>query len=616
MNYPAASSGVSSKALNAPRGGEYNPCPPLADLKMTLRIYKYIFCLFFTSLLVIFYSRINQAQDNQKTYSISQGKAVEIGKDIYKVDDKKVLTEKYVVRKGDYVWKILRQKGLTKEKKNLFELLSVLKKLNRTLHNLDLVHPGEKIIIPLKIMPPSGASNRKTPSTKKTISVALLKDLRFQNYTIKPGDCLIKIIKGRFNIPQKDWDNKYFELIKKINPSIKDLDIIFPGQIIKLPIYSPEIIRKPTEPVISVKSEDTDTIVHNIGSIFSEMGEEWVHTGEHFIPLKSGGQIELNAKSFPIINLKDGLRVIVDLDNKFPDKTDKIIESSWGNYRIVHLVDDNFRSAIDKILMACNYPKVLKSGEPFELKGDISLKITGDWIVTNSETKSDNRPRIFVIYLTDTDTSPTPPMIKDYLDGLGIKVIDYPLGDDDTSNKKGKMEKLEGGKDYSSLIKTVLALTGKSFSAQVKIPAYQSQKTGFKLIINADFFLKIKGKNAIIDMTGLGPEIISFLKEHQFLVLSLAGEKDPLAMIIKTLGFLNVQFDPGPHHFMATTRDDSRNIQLTLPGIIFSDNRGKAILATKLNIPDEIAAFLSEKGYCILDLSSFPPAKHTEPQGS
>jgi len=25
MNYPAASSGVSQKALNAPRGGEYNP---------------------------------------------------------------------------------------------------------------------------------------------------------------------------------------------------------------------------------------------------------------------------------------------------------------------------------------------------------------------------------------------------------------------------------------------------------------------------------------------------------------------------------------------------------------------------------------------------------------
>jgi len=32
MNYPAARSGVSSKALNAPRGGEYNPCPPQVGL--------------------------------------------------------------------------------------------------------------------------------------------------------------------------------------------------------------------------------------------------------------------------------------------------------------------------------------------------------------------------------------------------------------------------------------------------------------------------------------------------------------------------------------------------------------------------------------------------------
>ena len=573
---------------------------------MKLRTSKYIFCLFITFMLVIFCSRINKAQENAV-------KTVEIGKNIYKVDDKKVLTEKYVVKKGDYVWKILRQKGLTKKKKNLFELLKVLKKLNRSLHNLELIHPGEKIIIPLKIMPLSGDFNRKTPSTKKTTTVAALKDLSFQNYTTKQGDCLIKIIKSRFNIPQEDLFNEYFELVKKLNPSFKNLDIISPGQIIKLPIYSPEIIRKPIQPAISAKSEDTDQMAHDIGSIFSEIGEEWVHTGEHFIPLKSGGQIGLKAKSFPIINLKKGLRVIVDLDNKFPDKMDKIIESSWGNYRVVHLADDDLRSSLDKILTACSYPKILKSGEPFELKGDITLKITGDWIITNSETQSDNRPRISVIYLTDTNTPATPPMIKDYLENLGIKVIDYPPGDDDTSDKKGKVEKLKGGKDCSSLINTILALTNKSFSAQVEIPAYQSQRADFKLIINADFFLRIKGKDAIIDLTGLDPEIISFLKKHQFLVLSLAGEKDPLAMIVKTLGFLNVQFDPDPHHFMATTRDDSRNIQLTIPGIIFSDKHGKSILATKLNIPDEIAAFLSEKGYCILDLSSFHISKPDEP---
>ena len=45
MNYPAASSGVSSKALNAPRGGEYNPCSPMAELKQNKSnlLYPYIF---------------------------------------------------------------------------------------------------------------------------------------------------------------------------------------------------------------------------------------------------------------------------------------------------------------------------------------------------------------------------------------------------------------------------------------------------------------------------------------------------------------------------------------------------------------------------------------------
>lgn len=580
---------------------------------MTLRISKYIFFLFFTFLLVLLCSRINQAQENEKTYSISLVKTMEIGKDIYEVDNKKVLTEKYVVKKGDYIWKILKQKGI-KKNKDLFKLLSVLKKLNRSLQNLDLIHPDEKIIIPLKITPLS-VDFDQAPSTEKTISVSALKDLSLQNYTIKQGDYLVKIIKGRFNIPQDHLYNEYFELVKKINPSLKDLDIILPGQTIKLPIYSPEIIRIPIKTAILAKPENTGLIAHDLGSIFLEMGEEWINTGEHFIPLKAGGQIDLRAKSFPILNLKTGVSMIVDLDNKLPDKMAKIIESSWGNYRIVHLMDDDLRSALEKILIVCRYPKLLKSGAPLELQGDIAVRITGDWIVTNSETQS-NRTRIYVIYLTDDNSLATPPMIKQYLEGLGIKVIDHPSGDDDTSYKKGDVEKLKGGKDYSSLIKTILDLTNNSFSAQVEIPAYQSQMTDFKLIINADFFLRIKGKDAIIDVTGLEPKIISFLREHQFQVLSLAGEKDPLAVVIKALEFLNIQFDPGPHHFMVTTKDDSRNIRLTLPGIIFSDNHGKAILATKLNIPDEIAAFLSEKGYSILDLSSFPPSKLPEHQSS
>jgi hypothetical protein len=149
----------------------------------------------------------------------------------------------------------------------------------------------------------------------------------------------------------------------------------------------------------------------------------------------------------------------------------------------------------------------------------------------------------------------------------------------------------------------LLNLTGQEYKKQVQISVYQSGKGDFDLVINADFLLNMDGKDYIIDLTGLDDQFTSLLKEHQFSVLSLAGEKDPLHIVSSTLKFLGVQFDSKPHHFMATKRDKSKNIMLTIPSIIFRDNNNQNILATPLVIPYEIANFLSQRGYKIFDLT-------------
>ena len=94
------------------------------------------------------------AQDNEETYSISLTKTAETqgDKTICEVDDKKVLAQEYTIQDGDHVWQLLRERGLL-EKRNLSEILTTLRKLNKSLQNLDMIHPGDKIIIPLKIAP-------------------------------------------------------------------------------------------------------------------------------------------------------------------------------------------------------------------------------------------------------------------------------------------------------------------------------------------------------------------------------------------------------------------------------------------------------------------------------
>ena len=574
------------------------------------------FCVF---LLLFFCLKSSNAQGEQKTHSIYMVKTVEIGEDIYEIDNKRILTQTHTVRKGEYLSKILREKGLWK-KDNLSELLSILKKLNRSLRNLDLIYPGDKIIVPVKITPFKVDSEPDRPPREVKAPVAARKGLDFENYTIKSNDTLFRVAKRRYNIPPEDFYNEYIELVKKSNPYVKDINALYPGQHIRLPIYTPEIIKRPVRQAIPPKPNDTgeheiaaqkaNPIAHDLGKIFFEIGEELVQSGDHFMPFKSGGMINLNTSSFPIINLQNGKTVIVDLSNRLPKKVAGLIESSWENYKVVHFSkQDDLKSALDKILRVCNYPKVFKRGEAFELKGDIAFRITGDWIVSLTKTKLDNRPGVIVINLTDLHTPGTPRLIRDYLESLSVKIIDYPGGDDDSPGDIDAVETLEGGTDSSSLIKTVLNLTGRPFSSHVEIPVYQSLKADFKLIIKADFFMKIKGRDAIIDIGGLAPEIISFLKEHQFLVLPLATVREPLDMVAKTLDFLDIKFASGLHSFMAAKRDASRNVKLTLPGIIFSDLRGEAILATLLNLPGEIAAFLLQKGYKILELQGLHPSK-------
>ena len=148
----------------------------------------------------------------------------------------------------------------------------------------------------------------------------------------------------------------------------------------------------------------------------------------------------------------------------------------------------------------------------------------------------------------------------------------------------------------------ILNLTGQKYSQNMEIPVYQSQKKDISVIMNADFLLTLEGRECIIDLSGVGPDMMAMLRENQFSILSLAQEEDGGSILLKILNLLKIHFDSRPHDFAATDRDGSRNIQLTIPGIIFSDVKGQNILATGLPIPPEIIHLLAQKGYKILRL--------------
>lgn len=183
-------------------------------------------------------------------------------------------------------------------------------------------------------------------------------------------------------------------------------------------------------------------------------------------------------------------------------------------------------------------------------------------------------------------------------------MIQFPPGEAG-SQEPPSVQRLVAGGSPEALVEGLLETTGHTFSKGVEVPVYQSRKDDVRLVITADFFLQVKGQEAIITLRDLGPEVVALLEKNGFAVLSLPPQTSPSGVADKMLEFLSVRHDSGSHTFMVLKGDASRNIQLAIPGTVFTSADGAVILATPLNLPDGIAGFLAQKGYQTLLLSPF-----------
>jgi len=158
--------------------------------------------------------------------------------DVKKLEDKEVVYERYTIKKGDHIWKLLRQRGLL-QRPDFHELLSSIKSMNKSLTNLDLIHPGQTILIPINIIP-KGSKDKKEHLNKLMADSSFLKDINFEVYRVRPGDNLTNIAKDRYNVPVKFFYSGYLNLVQKFNPSLTNPNLIYPDQVIRLPVYTPQ----------------------------------------------------------------------------------------------------------------------------------------------------------------------------------------------------------------------------------------------------------------------------------------------------------------------------------------------------------------------------------------
>ncbi|MBU4345312.1 MAG: LysM peptidoglycan-binding domain-containing protein, partial [Proteobacteria bacterium] len=233
-----------------------------------------------------------------------------------------ILCDPYVVQKGDWVFKIFRQKGEISHK-DFPEFLAIFKRINPHIRNIDRIRPGQHILIPLKKLKKGSLPGQSSGIvTIPFVTISNLPDIikpLSTEYIVQKGDYISRLI-------TRGYDTKYgtkpyneaIKLFRLINSDVVDLDRIYQGQ--KLYIPGSSLRNQPwykslfdssgaPEPFIS--TDQHDNAQPPFAAIASILNAKLLNKGIYSFPGHGKADYKLDLSGFPLIELKDKTKILL-----------------------------------------------------------------------------------------------------------------------------------------------------------------------------------------------------------------------------------------------------------------------------------------------------------------
>jgi hypothetical protein len=180
--------------------------------------------------------------------------------------------------------------------------------------------------------------------------------------------------------------------------------------------------------------------------VFKGMGASGRDHGTYYLPVMGDRVVALDTGDIPIIDLDQGRRIIVDVNNKLTPQTKKVIEESYPATKVVSGPLGSKDDLMERLLDACGYFSVNKDAGPVLVGEDEKVRIFGRWVVYKDRTR---RNVIVINSLTDEEY-PIPQEIRDYAARFGIRLVE--MGGKAPAPRKASPSGIKGlGHSYEKL---------------------------------------------------------------------------------------------------------------------------------------------------------------------
>jgi hypothetical protein len=520
-----------------------------------------------------------------------------------------ILCDPYVVKKDDWIFKLFRQKGEISNR-DFPEFLRIFKRLNPNIHDIDRIRPGQQIVIPLKKVDQDELPEQSSGVvTIPYLTKATLPDDGTTNstdYRVKNGDCVSILISqkyGNYGTPSYQEGEKLFRLM---NRQIENLNLIYAGQMIRLP--DPKIHNKSQSPQPQLplnaeaiqKTPERDRLdsslafdekiplsssVNNpqepsdspLSKVASVLDAELFNKGDYYLPRPGQEDYKVDLSQTPFIKLEDGKRVLFTSGDENQDAEIKMLKSFWKDVVVVNVTPEDSMEKVFDTVFGSLEGNVIKHRLSFSDRG-VEVEVKGQWIIEKPG-KNGEAIRHLCITVIDDLKERTPQSIVRYLDQNNIiikeiligKHIEEPKSNVSHFNIADKNLDIIDASDHETFVKDLLMAMGYQYSPNKNI---SFQYAGIQINATSNLANKDNDNIFYIDFGNFYGDAIHAIEKSGYSIIQVKDNDSLDDIIQKLLGAMNISFIKDPT-FLAAKRPADHNTRLIIPGF-FMDRAGKS----------------------------------------
>ncbi len=544
-----------------------------------------------------------------------------------------ILCEPYIVQKNDWVSKLFRQKGEIAQK-DYPKFISIFRRLNPYIRNIDLIRPGQYILIPLKRLKkddlPGQSSGIVTIPFVTISKITEILNTHSTKYKVKKGDCVSILVARRFGAYGTESYKKGFELFKFINPAIADPNFIYTGQVIHIPDAS---LRKqpwyyslfdklgnikravePKDQPVASKDQPIASEIQRVklGPPFfktaSILNAKFLDKGTYYFPDKKEEEFELDLSKFPMLEFKDGTMIIFSGDSQIKEPDLSVLKSYWSGVNVVSIAPDaSMEQILDSVFNIIKKEPYVNwlSFSDHGVKAVVSAK----WITDKPYTTEKKRRHVCITLIEDLSER-TPDSISRYLDQHGISIIDILVDNNETKQGPEIIEQENHiAEDVISInpanrkafVNDLVTAIGFNYAKNIKITFPYA---GIQVEAISNLVTTKDGSHLLIDFEDLYGDAITSIQKTGFDIIQVKKKDNPYTIIQNLLTGTGVSYTNDPT-FFAAKRPVTYNTSLTIRGFLVT-NTGKMLLAAS-PLHERVIQFLKNEGVRIIMIGTGKP---------